>query len=83
MTQTRQGICSTDPKGSTPTPTKLLEEPLTPVASNEVHICVEHIRKLYTNNIVSFPILYQSVKRYIMMAYHCDRNTILFDPLQS
>ena len=49
MTQTGQGLRSTNPEGRTSTPTTPLEELLPPVASNEVQIRAEQIRKLHTN----------------------------------
>ena len=43
MNQKRQGFCSTNPKCSKPIPVSPLEEHLPPVASNGVHIRVDHI----------------------------------------
>ena len=83
MTQTRQGLRSTKPKYSKPTPTPPLEEPLPPVASNKVHICVENIKKLYTENMGHLPIRSCSSNQYIMLTHHCNINTILFKPFKS
>ena len=82
-TQTRQWIHSTNPKCNNTTPAPPLEETLPPVTSNEVHIYVEHISTLYTNNMVRLPILYHSGNHYTILAYHYNRNTILVDPFNS
>ena len=51
--------------------------------SRELHIHIEHIRKLYTDENGRFPIRSQSGNKYPMIAYHCDSNTILFFPFKS
>ena len=83
MNQTHQGLCSTNTKGSNPTTAPPPEEPLPPVASNEFHIRVEHIRKIYTYDMGRFTIRSHSGNHYIMLAYHCKSNTILVETFQS
>ena len=80
MTQICQGLCSTNPKCINNTPASPLEEPLPPVSSNEVHICVEHIIKLRTDDMGRLPIRSCSDNQYIIMTCHCDTNIILVKP---
>ena len=56
------------------TPTRSLQ------LSNEVHIQIEPIHKIYTNDTGRFPTRARSGNQYIMVAYHCDTNTILVQP---
>ena len=51
--------------------------------SNELHIRVQHISKLYTDDTGKFPALSRSGNQYIMVAYHCDSNDILAVPFTS
>ena len=64
---------TTEPKIPTP---ELTNIPL-PIKTNEIHIWDKPIRKLYTNDCGRFPIRSRSGNEYIMIAYHCDSNTIL------
>ena len=43
-----------------------------------MHTC--HISKLYTADMGRFPIRSRSGNQYIMLAYHCDSNTIHVQP---
>ena len=46
--------------------------------SNEVHIVELPLSKLYTDDCGRFPIRSRSGNQYIMVAYHCNSNAILF-----
>ena len=77
LVQKRQGVRSTKTK----TPTSPQEHILPQVKSNELHVFVTPISKLYTDNTGRFPVHASSGDRYIMIAYHCDANLILAEPL--
>ena len=49
----------------------------------ELHIRVHHIGRMYTDDTGRFPVRARSGNRFIMIAYHCDTNTILACPFQS
>ena len=53
------------------------------VKSNELHVFVTPISKLYTDDTGRFPVHARSGNRYIMIAYHCDTNLILAEPFPS
>ena len=85
MVQARQGIRSTK---SRPNITKYKQHeatslPIDTTPSQELHIKVEHIRKLYMNNNGRFPVRSQSGNKYTMIAYHCDSNAIIVAPFNS
>ena len=42
-----------------------------------------HISKLYNDNIGIFPIKARSENQYLMVAYHCDSNTMLVAPFKT
>ena len=48
--------------------------------TQEIHRCDQPISKLYTDDCGRFPIRSRSGDEYIMIAYHCDSNTILQAP---
>ena len=48
--------------------------------TKEIHIWNQPISKLYTYDCGRFPISSRSVNEYIMIAYHCDLNTIIQAP---
>ena len=48
--------------------------------TQEIHIWDQPISKLYTDDCGKFPIRSRSGNEYIMIAYHCDSNTILQAP---
>ena len=48
--------------------------------TKEIHIWDQPISKLYTDDFGRFPIWSRSGNKYIMIAYHCDSNTILHAP---
>ena len=56
------------------------EELLPPIQTKELHIWDHPISKLYTDDCGRFPIRSRSGNEYIMIAYHCDSNTILQAP---
>ena len=51
-----------------------------PIKIKELHIWDQPISKMYTDGCGSFPIRSRSGNKYIMIAYHCDLNTILQEP---
>ena len=51
-----------------------------PIKKKELHIWYQPISKLYTDDCGRFPIRSRSGNEYIMIAYHCDLNTILQSP---
>ena len=56
------------------------EELLPPIQTKELRIWDHPISKLYTDDCGIFPIKSRSVNEYILIAYHCDSNTILQAP---
>ena len=56
------------------------EEFLPPIQTKELYIWYHPISKLYTDDCGRFPIRSRSGNEYIMIAYHCDSNTILQAP---
>ena len=86
MTQTRQGVRSTNLKTTSSKPTRSLS-PLSHNApaktSNELYVVVEPVSKLYTDEMGRFLIRSRSGHRYIMLAFHCNINSILIEPFQS
>ena len=72
--QNRQGVRSTKKKITATIPQ---EQQLPQVRSNELHIHVTPISKLYTDDTGRFPIHARSGNLYIIIAYHCDANLIL------
>ncbi|KAL7525219.1 hypothetical protein ACHAXR_001556, partial [Thalassiosira sp. AJA248-18] len=87
MVQTRQGVRSTKPKPkkAPASPATVEPEPMLPAdeVSRELHICVRHISRLYTDDTGRFPVTSRSRNQYMMVAYHCDSNVILVEPFQS
>ena len=51
--------------------------------TNKLHIHVEHVSKLYTDNTGRFLVRSRRGNQYIMVAYHCDSNMILTAPFKS
>ena len=80
LTQTRQGLRSTKAKPAKPV-TPAVYAP--PPAAHELHVFVEPIGKLYTDDMGRFPTRSRSGNQYIMLAYHCDTNAILVEAFQS
>ena len=79
MVQKHQNVRSTKRKHTNPTALR----PPNPVSippSNELHIWVHHISKLYTDDTGKFPVRSRTGNQYIMVAYHCDSNAILAVP---
>ncbi|KAL7550948.1 hypothetical protein ACHAWF_018143 [Thalassiosira exigua] len=87
MVQGRQGVRSTKPQRApapAPLPTPATAPaPATDERSNELHIRVEHISRLYTDDTGRFPVRSRSGNQYIMVAYHCDSGAILACPFKS
>ena len=52
-------------------------------STNEVHIRVEPVHKLYTDDTGRFPVRARSGNQYIMIAYHVDSNSILHVPFKT
>ena len=80
LVQKRQGVRSTKTKAPTTIPQ---EHVLPQVRSNELHIHVTPISKLYTDDTGRFPVHARSGNRYIMISYHCNANLILAEPFSS
>ena len=51
--------------------------------ANELHIVIELISQLYTNNTGQFPVCSHSRNQYVMVAYRIDTNAILGMPFPS
>ena len=62
---------------SKPTPEEPFEQ------SNELHVHIEHISKLYMDNTGRFRIRSRSVNQYHMVACHFNSNALLFAPFKS
>ena len=76
LAQQRQNICSTKPRALAPPAQPIT--PHTPVLhSNELHVHVATISKLYTDDTGCFPVKAHSGNQYVMIAYHADGNLIL------
>jgi len=85
MVQTRAHVRSTKPKtpkASTPSPSPSVPSQ-TEKPSNELHIRVENISKLYTDDTGRFPVRSRAGNQYIMVAYHCDTNAIFAEPFKT
>ena len=54
-----------------------MEDITPPIKTKELNIWDKPISKLYTDDCGRFPIRSRSGNEYIMIAYHCDSNTIL------
>ena len=80
MSKKRQGVRSTKPKlPATSSPVPKIPQ----VPSNELHIQVTPISKLYTDDTGRFPVHARSGNQYIMISYHCGVNLILAEPFAS
>ena len=58
-----------------------MEDIIATIKTKYLHIWDEQISKLYTDDCGSFPSSSRSGNEYIVIAYHCDSNTILQAPL--
>ena len=86
MTQNHQGVRSTKRKSTPFNPTQEvspLSNNITATASNELCVVFEPVIKLYTDDMGRFAIHSCSGHGYIMIAFHCNSNTILIQPFQS
>ena len=88
MIQTCQVFRSTKPKPNKSTPAKLAATetpvPLLPyILSRNIHIYEYPIRRMYTNDLGCFPIRARSSNQYIVIAFHCNTNTILNSPFKT
>ena len=87
MTQTHKGIRSTKPKPPSLSPVAVKDEendqvPIDEKPSNDLHISVQTISKLYTDDTGRFLVRSRSCNQYIMIAYHCNSNAILAQPFK-
>ena len=80
LVQKIQGVRYTKPK--LPTTSSPDQQP-PQVRSNELHIQVTPISKLYTDDKGLFTVHARSGNQYIMIAYHCYTNLILAEPFAS
>ena len=88
MVQTRQNVCSTKPK--LPSWSSIVGQaeesdrlPINEKPSNDLHISVQPMSKLYTDDTGRFPVRSWSGNQYIMIAYHCNSNAILAQPFKT
>ena len=56
---------------------------VTAKTSKELHVVIEPVIKLYTDDMGQFPIRSCSGHCYVMLAFHCDSNVIPIEPFQS
>ena len=79
--QSHQGVRSTQPK----VPKVQQQQQQAPALpnKNDLHIIVEPISKLYTDDTGRFPSKARSGNQYLMIAFHSDTNAILVAPLKS
>ena len=82
IVQKRQNVRSKKRKHTNPIALRP-PKPVSIPTSNELHIRVQHISKLYTDDTGKCPVRSRSGNQYIMVAYHCDSNTILAVPFTS
>ena len=85
MVQTRQNVRSTKPKPPSTSPIIVKVEdndqvPINEKPSNDLHISVQPMSKLYIDDTGQFTVRSWSGNQYIMIAYHCDSNAILAQP---
>ena len=80
LVQKVQGVRSTKPKLSA---TSSPDQQHPQIRSNELHIQVTPISKLYIYDTGRFPVHARSGNQYIMIAYHCYANMILAKPFAS
>eukprot|EP00804_Cyclotella_cryptica_P030065 CCRYP_016955-RA/>CCRYP_016955-RA protein AED:0.37 eAED:0.35 QI:0/-1/0/1/-1/1/1/0/377 len=78
-----KGIRSTKPKSTHPPPVPSPSTLPVPTLSHKLHVVIEPVSKLYTDDMDRFPTRSRSGNQYIMLAYHCDSNAILVEPFQS
>jgi hypothetical protein len=85
MVQTRKNVRLTKPKVPLLPPSAVWGNPAEKPEplSNELHIQIEPISKLYTDDTRRFPERARSGNQYIMITYHCDSNAILAAPFKS
>jgi len=83
LTQTPKEFRSTKPKPPIPSPSIAPSTAPSPTPSQELHISVQPISTLYTDDIGHFPTRSRSGNQYIMITYHCDSNAILVKPFKS
>ena len=50
------------------------------IKTKELHIWDDMISNLYTDDCGRFPIISRSGNKYILIAHHCDSNTIIQEP---
>ena len=80
LVQKIQGVRSTKPKlPATSSPVQQLPQ----FRSNELYLQVTPISKVYTDDMVRFPVHAHSGNQYIMIAYHFEANLILAKPFAS
>ncbi|KAL7538829.1 hypothetical protein ACHAWF_008258, partial [Thalassiosira exigua] len=81
MTQCRQGVRSTKPKQVPHYESPPADEQ--GAKTNELHVKVVHVSRLYTDDTGRFPVRSRSGNQYIMVAYHCNANVILACPFKT
>ena len=76
--QSRQGFRSTQPKVQQ----KQQQVPALP-STTDLHIIVEPLSNLYTDDTGRFPSKARSGNQYLMITFHSDTNAILVAPFKS
>ena len=76
MVQKRQNVRSTKCKHTNPIALRP-PKPVSIPTSNELHIRVKHMSKLYTDDTGKFSVSSRNGNQYTMVAYHWDSNAIL------
>ncbi len=89
MVQTRKGVRSTRPKPAAVTEPVVImllyadtAPPLPFKKTNDLHVYMKSISQLYTYDTTRVTIRACSGNQYVMVAYHCDSNTILVCPFK-
>ena len=87
LVHTKQCVRLTEPNVDNQTHIHLNQTkhtPEEPVAqSNEMHVHIKHISKLYMENTGSLPIISRNGNQYLIIAYHCESNDIIVAPFKS
>ena len=83
MVQTRQHVRSTRPTIKLGKPEPIPPEGVPEEGKNIIHIKTTHLSKLYTYDLGRFPVISRKGNQYIIVAYHCDSNSIMVVPFKT
>ena len=83
MAQTHKSELSTNtnPMSTPKSPESNINLP--PTWSHEIHVWIEHFSGIYTDQTGKFSVGARSANHYIMVMYHCDSNTILYQAFKN